>query len=271
LLKPGQPVRVVFEPWDIEIECPRSSYLGSTEEEIRMWGRRRIHILERLIPIADRFELHLLGTGLPSFFVAHMEEMTFTLGLSGWTANDWSRVGNFDLMAPRAQVDDITKGRVFNALKAQWFASADSLAGHLNLDRSLVLGALALYTQAGRVIYDLNKKVFRVRELSREPLPFDELRYSSEREASADRFVQANLATVARHEVQEGRLCLSGTVLDNAVQYDPRITIDADQRLIQGACTCHFYIHNKLYKGPCEHMLALRMQHHADRSPRIAV
>ena len=112
LLKPDEPVRVIFEPWNIEIECPRSSYQGTTEEEIRIWGRRRIHILERLIPIADRFELHLLGTGLPAFFVAHMEEMTFTLGLSGWTANDWSRVGNFDLMAPRAQVDDITKGRV---------------------------------------------------------------------------------------------------------------------------------------------------------------
>lgn len=265
LLKPGQPVRVIFEPWDIEIECPRSTYLGTTEEEIRIWGRRRIHILERLIPIADRFELHLLGTGLPTFFVAHMEEMTFTLGLSGWTANDWSRVGNFDLMAPRAQVDDITKGRVFGALKQEWFASTDTLARQLNLDRSLVLGALALYTQAGRVMYDMNKQVFRVRELCREPLPFDKLRYSSEREANADGFVQAHLATVTWHDTHQGQLSLSGTVMDDAVQYEPYITIDEDQRLVQGECTCHFYVHNKLYKGPCEHMLALRMQHYAGR------
>jgi hypothetical protein len=265
VLKPDQPVRVIFEPWNIEIECSRSTYLGTTQEEIRIWGRRRIHILERLIPIADRFELHLLGTGLPSFFVAHIQEMTFTLGLSGWTANDWSRVGNFDLMAPRAQVDDITKGRVFGALKEKWFASADTLVRKLNLDRSMVLGALALYTQAGRVMYDMNKKVFRVRELSRKPLPFDELRYSSEREANADHFVQAHLANVTGHDTRQGQLCLSGTVLDDAIQYEPRITIDADQRLVQGACTCHFYVHNKLNKGPCEHMLALRMQHHAGR------
>jgi hypothetical protein len=271
LLKPGQPVQVVFEPWNIKIECPRSSYLGTTEKEIRIWGRRRIHILERLIPIADRFELHLLGTGLPSFFVAHMAQMTFTLGLSGWTANDWSRVGNFDLMAPRARVDGITQERVFNALKKEWFASADTLAGNLNLERRLVLGALALYTQSGRVMYDMNKKVFRIRELSREPLPFDKLRYSNDREANADRFVQANLVTVNRYENQQGRLSMHGTVLDNAVQYQPRITIDADQRLVQGECTCHFYVHNKLYKGPCGHMLALRMQHHTDRSPSVGV
>jgi len=261
LLQPGRPIRVVFEPWNIEIECPRSSYQGTTEEEIRVWGRRRIHILERLIPIAQQFELHLLGTGLPSFFVARMDEMTFTLGLSGWTANDWSRLGNFDLMAPRAEVDDITKGRVFKALKENWFASSDDLARDLNLDPSLVLGALMMYTQAGRVMYDVNKRVFRLRELSREPLPFDQLRYSSEREANADRFVQANLAVVTQTDEHDGSLSLAGTVLDDAMKYEPQIIIDADQRLVHGHCTCHFYVHNKLYKGPCEHMLALRIQH----------
>jgi len=266
LLEPGQPVRVVFEPWNIEIVCPRASYQGDTREEIRVWGRRRIHILERLIPIARRFELHLLGTGMPSFFVAHMDDMTFTLGLSGWTANDWSRIGKFDLMAPRAQVDDITKGRVFQALKKTWFASADTLARDLALDRSQVLGALALFTQSGRVMFDINKKVFRLRELSREPLPLGQLRYASEREANADRFVQANLVTVTQKDMQADRLSLAGTVLDDAVTYTPSITIDADQRLVQGHCTCHFFVHNKLFKGPCEHMLALRIQHHMDRS-----
>jgi hypothetical protein len=263
LLKPGRPVKVVFDPWGIEIDCPRSTYHGADEEEIRIWGRRRIHILERLIPIADRFELHLLGTGMPSFFVARMEEMTITLGLSGWTANDWSRLGNFDLMAPRAEVDDITKGRVLKAMKERWVASADALARDLNLERSRILGALGLYAQAGRVIYDVNKQVYRLRELSREPLPLGQLRYASEREAQADRFVKANLVDLTRQEAQNGTLTLGGTVMDDARTYEPQITIDADQRLVEGRCTCHFYVHNKLYKGPCQHMLALRIRHQA--------
>ncbi|HET9533272.1 MAG TPA: SWIM zinc finger family protein, partial [Blastocatellia bacterium] len=90
-LTPGRPVRVVFEPWNIEVTCPRSIYAGREAQEIRVWGRRRIHILERLIPVARKFTVHLLGSGLPSFYVADLGDMSFTLGLSGWTANDWSR------------------------------------------------------------------------------------------------------------------------------------------------------------------------------------
>jgi len=41
---------------------------------------------------------------MPSFYLADLGDMTFTLGLSGWTTNDWSSAGNFDLLAPRAAV-----------------------------------------------------------------------------------------------------------------------------------------------------------------------
>ncbi|MFS8119220.1 MAG: SWIM zinc finger family protein, partial [Microcoleus sp.] len=70
ILKPGEPVRVIFDPWGTEVVCARSIYTGSQEQQIRVWGRRRIHILERLIPVAKKFTVHLLGTGMPSFYVA---------------------------------------------------------------------------------------------------------------------------------------------------------------------------------------------------------
>ena len=54
--------------------------------------------------------------------------MSFTLGLSGWTANDWSEAGNFDLMAAREDVDDITRRRVFAELGKSWLATPDELA-----------------------------------------------------------------------------------------------------------------------------------------------
>ena len=99
-LEPGEPIEIVFEPWNLEITCHRSIYTGNTPQQVRTWGRRRLHILERLIPIAKKFSVHLLGTGMPSFYVADLGDMSFTLGLSGWTANDWAQAGNFDLMAP---------------------------------------------------------------------------------------------------------------------------------------------------------------------------
>jgi hypothetical protein len=260
-LTPGHPIKVVFEPWGTEVICVRSFYHGKDAAEIRVWGRRRIHILERLIPVAHKFTVHLLGTGLPSFYVADLGNMSFTLGLSGWTANDWASASNFDLMAPRAAVDDFTKRRVFDALKYRWADTADALADRLNLDRVLVLGALGGYTQAGRAIYDLNKHLWRVRELSREPLPMDKLRFANPREESATRFVLANAVAVSEQSQDAlGQLQLRGTVRDKDKLLLPSLTIDRDERMTRAECSCNWYLTHKLYKGPCEHLLALRMQ-----------
>ena len=262
LLKPGEPIRMILEPWNQEIFCKRSIYTGSTETEIRVWGRRRILILERLIPIARKFSVYLLGTGLPSFYVAHLQDLTFTLGLSGWTANDWSRAGNFDLMAPRAEVDNLTKQRVFSALKENWLEKPEDLAKRISLDRSVVLGALAAYTQAGRAIYDLNKGVYRVRELARDPLPTEALRFANEREAQASRFLDSNAVQLESALVNRaGMLHLEGKVRHGGKTYEPSLQIDRDQRLVEAECSCNWHQQNKLFKGPCEHILALRMQH----------
>ncbi len=258
-LQPDQPVRIVFEPWGHVVTCPRSIYQGQTPSEIRVWGRRRIHILERLIPIARSFTVHLLGTGMPSFYVADLGHMSFTLGLSGWTANDWATAGNFDLMAPRAEVDEVTKRRVFTALKENWVEDIDALSQRLGLERAVVLGALSAYTQAGRAIYDLNKQVYRVRELSREPLPMDKLRFANEREESATRLLTSGQVQVSTRQLEDGAVEITGVVGPRKRSFNPVIVLDTDQRMIKGTCSCNFYQQNKLYKGPCEHMLAARM------------
>jgi hypothetical protein len=261
-LKPGEPVRVTFDPWGYEVVCARSPYTGTTEQQIRVWGRRRLHILERLIAIAKKFTVHLLGTGMPSFYVADLGDMSFTLGLSGWTANDWSQSGNFDLMAPRADVDKWTQQHIFDALKKNWVESPDALAERLNLNRAVILGALGAYTQAGRAIYDLNKQVYRVRELTREPLPMQRLRFANEREEKATRFLIYNSAQVnSVTSDTTGTLTLQGNVTDKEKTYHPSLTVDADERIISAECSCNWHQQNKLFKGPCEHILALRMQH----------
>jgi hypothetical protein len=116
VLRPGQPVRVIFEPWGIEITCARSIFEGREAREIRVWGRRRLLVLERLIAAARGFQVTLLGQGMPSFYVADLGSLSFTLGLSGWVANDWSASGNFDLLGARGAVDPITQERVFAGL-----------------------------------------------------------------------------------------------------------------------------------------------------------
>lgn len=259
-LTPGEPARILVEPFGHTIVCARSPFTGPEATEVRVWGRRRLHILERLIPVARSFRVRLLGYGLPSFWIADLGSMSFTLGLSGWTKNDWSRAGNFDLMAPRAEVDGLTRDRVFAALKASWLATPDALASQLGLDRATVLGALSLWTQAGRAIFDLDKGVYRCRELTRDPLPLEQLRFANEREEAATRTVDRGGVRVDDQRLAaDGTLVLRGTITGTRPM-SPTLQVDADERIRTGTCDCNFFQQNKLRKGPCEHMLALRMQ-----------
>src|SRR6185436_16795572 len=118
-LAPGKAPVLVLDPWGITIPCrgkvaddvPRiAAGVGSTAggpyrsapaiaaatapiadrpEEIKIWGRRRLFALARVLPLCERIEVRLLGTGMPSIWIAHMGEMRLCLALSGWTANDW--------------------------------------------------------------------------------------------------------------------------------------------------------------------------------------
>jgi hypothetical protein len=258
LLEPGHPVKIILEPWGKEIICARSVFMGHQKHEIRTWGRRRLLILERLIPVAKKFTVHLLGTGLPAFYIADLGDMNFTLGLSGWTANDWSHAGNFDLLAPRLQVEDAIKHRVFNTLKKDWLRTSQQIAGTLNIDTAQAAGALSAYTQAGRVIFDLNSKVYRLRELSRETLPFEKLRFSNPQEELAAGILEKQEVKFEAKELPDGCLQLSGKLKGPRKTFNPLLVIDGDEKIKSAHCDCSYYIENKLYKGPCEHMLAIR-------------
>ena len=259
-LAPGQPVRMVFEPWNEEVICRRSIYQGGTMDEIRVWGRRRLLLLERLIPVAHSFTVHLMGTGLPSFWVANLPDMHLTLGLSGWTANDWSRAGQFELLAPRGDVDNDSKASVFGALGQRWFATAEQLSADTGLSRSVVERVLTLYTQAGRVIYDLTQGVYRLRELARAPLPLDTLRFASPQEAEASALLaQRALRREAAVGTSDGGILLSGIATQGKKHYQVSLRLDTDERIVGGECQCNHYTQNRLRHGPCAHMLALRM------------
>ncbi len=265
-LTPGAPVTLTIDPWGTKLHCPRSRYLDSRpgtkgDTEIRIWGRRRLFILERLLPRARRVRCFLLGTGLPTYWVVDLGHLSFTLGLSGWTLNNWSDAGNFDLMAAREEVDSITQKRVFDELGTTWLATPEELAQRTGLATPIVASALAGWVQAGRAIYDLDKGVYRKRELTRDPLPMEKLRFSNPREEAAAKMVMRGLIAVDGADSSDGGLVLWGRVKDNAKTFAPKMTFDAEQRLVGGECTCDYYVRNKLHRGPCEHMLALRAAH----------
>ncbi|WP_299253104.1 SWIM zinc finger family protein [uncultured Lacinutrix sp.] len=257
ILKPGEPIVAVFEPWNIEVVCKQSIYKGDSAQEIRVWGRRRILLLERLLPITDRFTVHLLGNGMPSFYTAHLtSEMYFTLGLSGWTANDWTQSSQLDLLSPRGQVPATTMQSVYLELRKHWFASEAEIAKTMNLDVSVVNKSLETFTQAGKVIFDLKNKVYRIRELKREGIDLESLRFSSETDKEAYKLMEQNAVSDLKVENRNDKITLKSIVSN---KYKVVTTIDNDLKIVDGSCTCSYYYENKMTKGPCEHILATRI------------
>ncbi|MCK5855127.1 MAG: hypothetical protein KAG56_07890, partial [Sulfurovaceae bacterium] len=258
ILQPDKPVEVLFEPWGKKLTFRRSIYEGKTAQEIRIWGRRRLFILERLLPIAKSFKVSLLGSGMPSFWEADLGSMNFTLGLSGWSANDWSASANFDLMSPRAEVDAMTSKKVFDALTQNHVETSKSLSARLGLEKPIIESALGIYAQQGRVLYDMNKDTYRLRELSGDPLPMDKLQFTNEREEKASRFVLENGVTLGKTYQQAEQIELHGSVRDNSKTYSTMLVIDNEMKLRDASCNCWYFGQNKLHKGPCEHILATR-------------
>ncbi len=255
VLEPGKPVKAIFDPWDLEVECPLSIYNGPEKREIRVWGRRRLALMERVLPVADKIRVSLLGTGMPSFYEAEIGDMTFTLGLSGWTANDWSQASNLDLLAPRGEVDASTMQKVYLKLRENWFNKPEKLASSLGLDHEVVNKALGKFTQAGKVIYDLSNEVYRVRELRREGIDIESLRFSSEVDKKGYELVKSGAVSGIKKYENSEAMSVYGRVGVN----DASITLDSDKRLVNGHCNCSYYYQNKMMKGPCEHMVALQI------------
>jgi tetratricopeptide (TPR) repeat protein len=158
---------------------------------------------------------------------------------------------------------------VFDKLGESWFATVDELAQRTAKDPAIVASALAGWVQAGRAIYDLDRGVYRKRELTREPLPLEALRFANEREEAAARMLVQCKIAIDRADGSDGGLRLGGRIKYRERIFAPEITFDADRRLVAGECSCDFFIRNRLHKGPCEHMLALRAAHRRGRNDEI--
>ena len=99
-------------------------------------------------------------------------------------------------------------------------------------------------------------------------MPLASLRFSSPQEEKAAGLLAMRKVTPQVSEAVEG----GGIRLHGQVQAERRLhavslRLDADLRMVDGSCECDHYLRNRLYRGPCEHMLALRM---ADAAGQLA-
>ncbi len=270
-LIPGQPVRVVLEPWEQVIELDQVSIWENDKHlTVRTWGRDRLQVLARLIPAARAVNVYLAGFGLPSIFVLDLGDLTFTLGLSGWTDNDWTgEQSKFELLTRKFEVSADELDQVYQALRQQRCATCRKLGADTGLGDETVRSALSSLCQVGRAMYDLGGGLYRHRELFLEPFSPAAAAAAAKKtehkgpEAAAAKqiFSQGRVRVTARRPVKDGYK-LTGSARGSAgSRVRPLLQVDHDGQIVTASCTCGQYKKSQLTKGPCEHILALRLAH----------
>jgi hypothetical protein len=253
VLAPGQPPTVVLEPWGIPVVSRGAPYRGDKPEEIKVWGRRRLMALARVLPLAEKIEVRLLGSGLPSVWVVHMGEMRFTLALSGWTTNDWSGAASLELLGPTAEIDEGTVERLRRYLSQAQRAPAAQVTMATGLSREVVFAGMHRLAREGQVIYDFTGDLYRWREVMPWALSVEKLGPPPPEVIEGQRL--AARVNIQRRELLGARLLLVAKVENTSVE----ALFTPDQRMGRAKCSCSFFHKNRLRKGPCRHLVALRL------------
>ncbi len=275
----------MLEPWETVIETTAGPYSGRVPQVVRIWGRRRLMLLSRLLPFVESIDVHLLGTGLPSFWVLHLgrhgasgtassPEATFTLALSGFTSSNWAQAVSFDLLLPRRASDDTTLDKVQKHLAKAWVASAKEIAAAVGVPPAQVLEALQVGCQRGMFMFDVARDAYRYRPLTGEALDPARFEFRNDRERRAHDLCAEKGAVkiVTENRIHGEGLELVGKVAVAADkrEYRPALLVDDDGRVKKAECTCAFFRKHQLKEGPCEHLVALRLAEAREEQRRRA-
>lgn len=263
-LVPGEPPRLVLEPWELVLPSGGGAYTGRTPQVVRIWGRRRLTLLSRLLPFVESVDLHLLGTGLPSFWVLRAGAYTFTLALSGFTSANWAQAVSFDLLLPRRESEAGPLEKVQKHLAKVWVATAAEIAAAVGLPAAKVLEALQVGCQRGLFMFDVAREAYRYRPLTGEPLDPARFEFRNDRERLAHDLCRGKGGQVkiaSENRIHGEGLELTGkiTVFADKREYRPALLVDDEGRVRKAECTCAFFRKHQLKEGPCEHLVALRL------------
>ena len=267
---PGQQPRALLEPWDHLIDLHDQPFGGQNPTTVRTWGRTRLQVLRRLLPVCRTVDVYLAGNGLPSMYMLDLGGITFTLALSGWTDNDWTGGAKFDLLSRRLNATAAELTKVHDALRSVRVASEDAIATATGLGVEKCRSAMSFLCQAGRAMFDIDKKVFRHRDLFLSPFSaaeaiaaVKEAAKPSQPEAkkAVEIVEQDNVRIIARRPVSTGYKLSGSAKGADKDRVRPLLHVDHVGAIIEASCTCAAYQKSKLTKGPCEHILALRLAH----------
>lgn len=274
--EPGKDARLILEPWEQAFELEGADHNYSELKSTRVWGRRRLKLIEGLLPFAENVDIYLKGRALPSFYAVKLPGMTFLLGVTGWSGSSFTSTGGFDLLAEAAAADDAHVDRALAYLRNHYRVSIEDVAGVLGVDLPTASRVLVRLCRQGRAMFDVETRQYRHRELFEVPadektyfppdrrleLAMDMLQRGQVRVDSAvaeetkkiRKFKNAETGEKTAREITFRDWRIIGAAADAA---PVEVVVNDTRRIIFGRCTCEHFKEHLMNQGPCEHMLAL--------------
>jgi len=255
-LNPGSPIQVVIEPWGYIYTDDWCEYEGKKTESVRIWGRRRLSVFKELLVDTEKVSVRFLGSGMPSFWTVTRDGVEMTLGLSGWSSNDWASKAKFSAFVPTTNVSPEMIPVALKVLQESGSLTSKELASNLDVTTAVASSILQKLCLQGKVMYDPSRGIYRFRDL------FPTLDFYKESDSSKDQTAGVKLSRKKQFKVESveevGEVkYLSGSINSDGKTISPKVELDLDGRPKFALCTCPYFNYNKLRQGPCRHMVAL--------------
>lgn len=279
-LIPQQLPVIILEPFDItvtsQVSRQQTPYQGQKAKLIRLWGRRRLSLLKRLLPHTDTVSVSLLGQGMPSYWTLTGKGFHFTFAMTGFSQANWSQSLNFDLLLPKrppqntlsSDNDDLVP--LVQALVEQP-SRIDALRERLstpenNLTAPHVRQQLLSGAQQGLIRYDMANQSYYYRPLTQTPLDMAQFTHHNETEKQAfdvvsreDGIQNLKVKTVAGQGIS---ISADIHVKEDRRTYQSQLQLGDEGLVSRAACSCPQYLQHRLSQGVCAHLIALRLSHH---------
>jgi hypothetical protein len=184
-----------------------------------------------------------------------MGALRLTVGLSGWTKNDWTGPSALDQLLPPVEPNARLLADLGSAFQKRSAWNLASLRTQVGGSAGAVVAGLNRLALLGQVIHDVPAGVYRWRQALPMELSQDELQSDNPETEAARELVRKQRVTITRDEVTPAGLrALAGTAPERPTE----VLLNRDQQFVRGKCTCSYFYQYSLRRGPCRHMQAIR-------------
>ncbi|MEI6694287.1 MAG: SWIM zinc finger family protein [Actinomycetes bacterium] len=255
-LQPGEPIRIMLEPWSWEIVESDHIYQGRQPQRIRIWGRRRLVLLEPLLHEVQDVDVSLLGSGMPSFWSVKVAGMELLLGLSGWSRLDWAAKARFSGFRPRGTISQADLVLAEEVLAELEVSDPETFASQLDIDLPSARATLNSLCAAGKALFDPTSGAYSHRVLFPDWSQSDDEAGLEER-IGYEIFRSGGVRIFADEMVNAVAVFDAHCSEANKTQtFTVNLQLDADSRVSYAQCSCPNFRFHKLRKGPCRHIVA---------------